>query len=80
MRWPSHEPLLVPITKPFYKLQQALLQALDLHLPDLTHPSLAMLQKRRGMLLGSWITNWVTLCCIIIKNKTKIKTILDEDG
>ena len=39
----QHEPLLKPITKPFQRLQQALLKASALHLPDLTHPPLFVL-------------------------------------
>lgn len=35
---PSHEPSLAPIIKPFYQLQQALLQAPVLYLLDLTSP------------------------------------------
>jgi hypothetical protein len=35
---PTHEADLKPVTKPFQKLQQALLKAPALHLPDLTPP------------------------------------------
>lgn len=35
---PTQEPLLKPVTKLCQRLQQALLQAPVLHLPELTHP------------------------------------------
>jgi hypothetical protein len=37
---PTHKPLLKPVTKPFQRLQQALLKAL--HLPELTCPFSSM--------------------------------------
>ena len=49
---PTHEPLLKPITKPFQRLQQALLKAPALHLPDLTHPFSLYITEKEGFALG----------------------------
>lgn len=49
---PSHEPLLAPVTKPFRQLQQALLQAPALHLPDLTRPFSLYVTEKEGYALG----------------------------
>lgn len=57
-------------TKPFYKLQQAHLQALDLHLPNLTHPSLSVTEKKGYALrvLDHELDD-LCACCIFIKDK-----------
>ena len=49
---PTHEPLLKPITKPFQRLQQALLKAPALHPPDLTHPFSLYITEKEGFALG----------------------------
>ena len=49
---PTHNPLLNPITKPFQRLQQALLKAPALHLPDLTHPFSLYVTEKVGFALG----------------------------
>lgn len=48
-----HEPLLHPVTKPFQRLQQALLQAPALHLPDLTRPFSLYVAEKGGFALGA---------------------------
>ena len=48
----THEPLLKPITKPFQRLQQALLKAPALHLPDLTCPFSLYITEKKGFALG----------------------------
>lgn len=50
---PLHEPLLKPITKPFQRLQQALLETPALHLPDLTCPFSLYVRERNGYALGA---------------------------
>ena len=49
---PTHEPLLKPVTKPFQRLQQALLKAPALHPPDLTHPFFLYITEKEGFALG----------------------------
>ena len=49
---PTQEPLLKPITKPFQRLQQALLKAPALHLPELTHPFFLYITEKEGFALG----------------------------
>lgn len=49
---PSHKALLIPNTKPFQKLQGALLQGLALHFPDLTHPFSLCVTGKEGYALG----------------------------
>ena len=51
MLGPTHEPLLKPITKPFQRLQQALLKAPALHLPDPTHPFSLYVTEKEGFTL-----------------------------
>ena len=50
---PTHEPLLKSITRPFQRLQQALLRAPALHLPDLTHPFFLYVTEKEGFALGA---------------------------
>lgn len=47
-----HEPLLHPITKPFQRLQWALIQAPALHLPDLTRPFSLYVAEKEEYALG----------------------------
>ena len=47
-----HELLPFPITKPFQRLQQALIQAPALHLPDLTRPFSLYVTEKEGYALG----------------------------
>ena len=47
-----HEPLLHPINKLFQRLQQALIQAPALHLPDLTCPFSLYVTEKEGYALG----------------------------
>ena len=49
---PTHKPLLKPITKPFQRLQQALLKGPALHLPDLTHPFSFYTTEKERFALG----------------------------
>ena len=49
---PLAEPLLMPVAKTFYRLQLTLLQALALHLPDLTRPFSLYVSERQGFALG----------------------------
>ena len=49
---PTHNRLLKPITKPFHRLQQALLKAPALYLPDLTHPFFLYITEKEGFALG----------------------------
>ena len=48
----THEPLLKPITKPFQRLQRALLKPPALHLPDLTRPFPLYVTEKEGFALG----------------------------
>ena len=47
-----HEPLLHSVTKPFQRLQQALIQAPALHLPDLTCLFSLFVAEKEGYALG----------------------------
>ena len=47
-----HEPLLYSVTKPFQRLQQALIQAPAPHLPDLTQPFSLYVTEKEGYALG----------------------------
>ena len=47
----TQEALLKPITKPFQRLQQALLKAPALHLPDPTHPFSLYVTEKEGFTL-----------------------------
>ena len=49
---PTHEPLLKSVAKPFQRLQQALLKAPALHLPDLTRPFSLYVTEKEGFALG----------------------------
>lgn len=50
---PLHELLLKPVTKPFQRLQQGLLEAPALHLPDLTRPFSLYVTEKEGYDLGA---------------------------
>ena len=47
----THKPLLSPVTKPIQRLQQALLKAPALHLPDMTWPFSLSVTEKEGFVL-----------------------------
>lgn len=76
--WPSYEPLLAFITKPFCKLQQAILQAPTLHLEDLTQPFYFQVTKKKGYALGILIHQLrpsVVSVAYLSKNRTYYLTM-----
>jgi hypothetical protein len=73
----THEPLLKPITKPFQRLQRALLKPPALHLPDLTRPFPLYVTEKEGFALGVLGHQMGPFFCTcgILKKKKKDLTI-----
>ena len=71
MLGPTHEPLLKPITKPFQRLQQALLKAPTLHPPDLTHHFSLYINEKEGFtleILDHQLGQLFCICSILVIN------------
>ena len=68
---PTHEPLLKPITKPFQRLQQALLKAPTLHPPDLTYHFSLYINEKEGFtleILDHQLGQLFCICSILVIN------------
>ena len=75
---PTHNPFLKPITKPFQRLQQALLKALALHLTDLTHPFFLHYWKRGVCPWSFRLSTGTFFCTHSILDSILVKTTISN--